>query len=63
MYCHEQELEAVMKELATLEGVIRETAAQVEPFKQAKEAAKKAHKVLNLPIFRLRVYKRTSAAM
>lgn len=32
-------------ELATMEGQIREIAAQVEPFKQAKEAAKKAHKV------------------
>jgi len=42
-----QELDAVEKELATLRDVIRETAAQVEPFKQAKEAAKKAHKVIS----------------
>lgn len=31
-----------------MEGVIRETAAQVEPFKQAKEAAKQAHKVFTM---------------
>ncbi|CAN0511521.1 unnamed protein product [Ectocarpus sp. 12 AP-2014] len=39
-----EELEGVSAELATMEGQIREIAAQVEPFKQAKEAAKKAHK-------------------
>ncbi|CBJ48925.1 smc-like protein [Ectocarpus siliculosus] len=39
-----EELDGVLAELATMEGQIREIAAQVEPFKQAKEAAKKAHK-------------------
>lgn len=34
-----------MKELATMEGSIREMAAQVQPYKDAKEAAKKAHQV------------------
>lgn len=34
------------KELATMEGSIREMAAQVQPYKDAKEAAKKAHQVL-----------------
>lgn len=40
-----QALDAVVGELATLEGQMREIAAQVEPFKAAKEAAKRAHKV------------------
>ncbi|CAM9332494.1 unnamed protein product [Ectocarpus fasciculatus] len=39
-----EELEGVTSELATMDGQLREIAAQVEPFKLAKEAAKKAHK-------------------
>eukprot|EP00903_Cladosiphon_okamuranus_P016265 g15001.t1 len=38
-----EELEAVTKELATMEVSIREMAAQLQPYKDAKEAAKKAH--------------------
>lgn len=40
-----QDLEAVMRELATMEGQVREVTIQIEPFKQAKVAAKKAHDV------------------
>lgn len=40
-----QELESVAKELATLEGHIREVTAQIDPLKQARASAKAAHSV------------------
>eukprot|EP00752_Nemacystus_decipiens_P012920 g11434.t1 len=43
-----EDLEAVTAELATMEGSIREIAAQVQPYKDAKEAAKKAHQEANV---------------
>ena len=63
-----QELDNVNKDLATLEGHIREVTAQIDPLKQARANAKRAHTVRHgtvhtLPYLLLEAQNRNTSCM